>query len=141
MLAFVSACHSEEIGEIFFKAGIPVVIAVNSETPIMDTVCKQFSQYFYQNLLDGCTIQQSFDKAKIEVSQSPNATDADFETCCCAHKHTADCVWYPLFQKDPEAAHNLHKIDCNCLFSEQNPVRAHKHTCQVYIKFREWLAK
>jgi len=33
---FVSACHSEEIGEIFLKAGVPVVIAVNSEEVIMD---------------------------------------------------------------------------------------------------------
>jgi hypothetical protein len=30
-LAFISACHSEAIGEIFFKAGIPVVISVNSD--------------------------------------------------------------------------------------------------------------
>jgi len=30
-VAFVSACQSEEIGEIFLKSGIPIVIAVNSE--------------------------------------------------------------------------------------------------------------
>ena len=30
-VAFVSACRSEEMGEIFFKSGIPIVIAVNSE--------------------------------------------------------------------------------------------------------------
>jgi len=29
-LAFVSACHSEEIGNILYKSGIPIVIAVNS---------------------------------------------------------------------------------------------------------------
>lgn len=30
-VAFISACYSEKIGEIFFKSGIPVVIAVNSK--------------------------------------------------------------------------------------------------------------
>ena len=43
-LAFVSACYSEEIGEIFFKSGIPIVIAVNSGQEIMDDCCKLFSR-------------------------------------------------------------------------------------------------
>ena len=31
-LVFVSACHSELIGQIFKRAGVPVVIAVNRHT-------------------------------------------------------------------------------------------------------------
>ena len=30
-IAFISACFSEEIGQIFFESGVPVVIAVNSK--------------------------------------------------------------------------------------------------------------
>ena len=35
-LAFVSACHSEEIGKIFIEKGVPAVIVVNSDTTIAD---------------------------------------------------------------------------------------------------------
>ena len=38
-IAFISACFSEKIGQIFFDSGIPVVIAVNSKQPIMDEFC------------------------------------------------------------------------------------------------------
>ena len=33
---FVSACHSEEIGEVFSEAGVPSVIAVHSDSAIED---------------------------------------------------------------------------------------------------------
>ena len=33
-LIFVSACHSEKIGEIFHQCGIPNVIAVNTQSKI-----------------------------------------------------------------------------------------------------------
>jgi len=29
-LAFVNACHSEKMGDIFFKGGVPVVVCVNA---------------------------------------------------------------------------------------------------------------
>lgn len=43
-LVFINACHSEEIGKIFSEAGIPVVIAVQSNLKILDEVASQFSQ-------------------------------------------------------------------------------------------------
>jgi len=46
-LAFVSACHSEKIGQILHDCGIPVVVAVNSDTTIDDKVCVLFSRNFY----------------------------------------------------------------------------------------------
>ena len=47
-LAFVSACHSERIGEILHECGIPVVVAVNSDSTIDDNVCLLFSRTFYK---------------------------------------------------------------------------------------------
>jgi len=55
-LAFVSACHSEIIGQILLNSGIPVVIAVNSNTEIADEVCLIFSRNFYMYLLQGLTV-------------------------------------------------------------------------------------
>lgn len=31
-LVFVSACHSEKLGDLFKRVGVPIVIAVNSLT-------------------------------------------------------------------------------------------------------------
>ena len=54
-LVFVSACHSEMIGKIFLRANVPVVVAVNSHTMILDEVCQLFARHFYFHLLDGYT--------------------------------------------------------------------------------------
>ena len=56
-LAFVNACHSEEVGKIFYEAGIPFVIAVQSNLKIEDKAATTFSKTFYMDLISGKTIQ------------------------------------------------------------------------------------
>ena len=46
---------------MFYESGIPVVITVNLEQD--DQACKLFTREFYQNLLDGDTILEAFQKA------------------------------------------------------------------------------
>jgi hypothetical protein len=65
--AFVSACHSEQIGNVFRKAGVPVVIAVNANTTVLDQACKLFSQSFYSFLLEGTTIKEAFKLAQENI--------------------------------------------------------------------------
>lgn len=136
-LAFVSACQSEEIGKIFLEAGIPIVISVNSEQNIMDQVCNIFSQQFYRNLLDGNTIRDSFYSAQEFVQVSKE----NFETCCCAHKHKDDCVWYKYYLKDWRAAHDLHKQTCKCNYKGVNGSRQHKKTCELFQNFVNFLSE
>jgi hypothetical protein len=50
-LAFVSACHSEEIGNILLKCHIPIVISVNSNWEVADEICLIFSRHLYMQLL------------------------------------------------------------------------------------------
>ena len=110
-MAFVSACQSEEIGEIFLKSGVPVVVSVNSDQEIMDEVCRVFSSSFYEYILAGNTIQSSFKKAQNLVEVHPKR----YEVCCCAHKHTDDCEWYKFYKEDPKAAHAMHaNKTCSC---------------------------
>jgi hypothetical protein len=42
-VVFVSACHSEPIGQLFKNANVPVVIAVSKLTPILDDVAAKFT--------------------------------------------------------------------------------------------------
>ena len=62
-LAFVSACHSEEIANILSECGIPIVIAVNSEFEIADEVCLIFARHLYMQLLMGGTVKAAFENA------------------------------------------------------------------------------
>ena len=55
-LAFVSACYSEEMGNVLLNCGIPFVVSVNSETPIADEICLIFSRHLYMQLLQGTNI-------------------------------------------------------------------------------------
>ena len=116
---------------------MPVVIAVNANQEIMDTACKLFASQFYSTLLQGFTIKESFDSASEHVRISECGY---YETCCCAHAHKEDCLWYKLFKKDRIRAHEMHIKDCAC----RNVVnteggkyrRQHMSTCR---QFREWL--
>jgi len=101
----------------------------------MDKVCKLFSREFYTNLLRGDTIKNSFEQARKTVQVSPD----DFETCCCAHKHKDDCVWYKFYQKDWKAAHELHSKECTCNRNAFNGRRAHQKTCFALVEFKKFL--
>ena len=88
-LAFVSACHSEEMGKVLLDCGISAVIAVNAESAIADDICLIFSRNLYMNLLFGQTIESAFDNAK----RACKTSGTDCNSCCCGHKHTASCKW------------------------------------------------
>lgn len=55
-IAFISSCFSEQIGEIFYQAGIPVVISVNQDSMILNEVCILFMRHFYMQLMAGRTV-------------------------------------------------------------------------------------
>ena len=46
---------------------------------ILDSCCQLFSQNFYRNLLQGFTINQSFESARVSIQ----INDKKFDTCCC----------------------------------------------------------
>ena len=134
-LAFVSACQSEEIGNILKEAGVPVVIAVNADQEIMDDACKIFSSYFYTNLLLGHTIDESYKQAQTNVRLSKQR----FNACCCAHDHDKDCLWFKFYQQNREQAHALHSKECGC-----NPTlgsREHLPTCGALNEFVDFMRK
>ena len=42
-LAFISACHSEKLGEVLNDCGVPVVVAINSSQKVLDKAGIVFS--------------------------------------------------------------------------------------------------
>ena len=77
-LAFLSACHSEDIGRILVQAGIKRVVAVNKISAISDDLCIRFAAEFYSNLFRGLSVKEAFDEAK-------QACKAGRHVCCCLH--------------------------------------------------------
>eukprot|EP00347_Sterkiella_histriomuscorum_P024050 403332474 len=127
-LVFVSACHSEMIGKIFLRAKIPVVVAVNSHTMILDEVCSLFSRHFYFFLQDGETPRKAFVEAQKVVRGSP----IDKFSCCCAHDHKYDCPWEKYAKKHGyEKAHQIHMPSCACPYNKN----IHKSKCEFYEDF------
>jgi len=59
----VSACHSQNIGEVFLNAGIPIVIAVNAPFKILDEAARAFSKTFHSALISGKTYLESYTHA------------------------------------------------------------------------------
>jgi hypothetical protein len=62
-LVFVSACHSEIIGNIFLQARVPIVVCVNSESMILSEVCGLFARNFYNYLFNGMSPNEAFSKS------------------------------------------------------------------------------
>ena len=68
-LVFVSSCHSEFIGDIFFNAGIDHVVCIMESEKISDEASIVFGRAFYQALytLNHYTIWDAFKAAKETV--------------------------------------------------------------------------
>jgi hypothetical protein len=73
-LVFVSACYSENTGNVFVNAGIPHVVAVKNANRVSNQAARDFTQTFYYSLMQKCTVQQAFDiaqgRTRIETGHS-----------------------------------------------------------------------
>jgi len=126
-IVFVNACHSEEVAKVFNEAGIPCVIAVQSELKIDDYIAQKFSENFYWQLFEGKSVGEAFRFAKA------GAAGNDVYTCCCAHSHDEDCNWYKLAKEEGfEKAHHLHTRTCTCPFKNKF---LHKEDCMWAFDF------
>ncbi|KAG3174739.1 hypothetical protein PI126_g235 [Phytophthora idaei] len=83
-LVFVNACHSQKVASVFLNAGIPHVVAVHSDSLVVDASATMFAKHFYLSLFHGHTVSTAFEIAKGAVRALPTQKRA---ACCCAHLH------------------------------------------------------
>ena len=121
-VVFVNACHSEQVARVFECAGVPCVIAVQSQLQIADAVARKFAQEFYDYLFDGFSLGEAFENARL-ASRS-----VDSLSCCCAHAHKQNCKWYkkaitegyykahlyhdPRCSGCPKSREHIHRFEC-----------------------------
>ncbi|GLD96999.1 hypothetical protein PINS_up005682 [Pythium insidiosum] len=89
-LVFVNSCHSQKVASVFLNAGIRHVIAVHSDSLVVDASATMFAKHFYLSLFSGDTVRTAFEIAKGLVRASPTQRRA---ACCCAHLHEPNCAW------------------------------------------------
>ncbi|KAL4434528.1 hypothetical protein ABPG74_007312 [Tetrahymena malaccensis] len=131
-LVFFNACHSEEVGKIFYEAGIPFVIAVQSDLKIEDKAALTFSSSFYMNIFSGRSVLESFESAKISLQAKQY--EGCF-TCCCAHSHDQNCLWFEEAMNNGfDKAHEQHlpQPKCKCPDSKK---MIHEYTCEWANEF------
>ncbi|KAF0701652.1 Aste57867_7923 [Aphanomyces stellatus] len=107
-VVFVSSCHSERLARIFVEAGVPHVVAIHSDSRIVDASAVDFAKHFYLSLFSGRTVASAFMLAKVAVRVSP---DRHFcRACCCAHLHEKTCKWSTA--GGDHAKHSTHECCC-----------------------------
>ena len=129
-LVFVNACHSEAVASVFADAGVPCVIAVQSQLQIADVIARKFANEFYHFIFDGHTLGDSFNKALL-ASKSKEC-----HSCCCGHQHEPNCKWYQMaIEKGFSYAHLYH--DPVCVSCPKKHEHIHKERCTWAQNFME----
>lgn len=127
-LVFVNACHSEQVARVFEDAGVPCVIAVQSQLQIADVVARKFAQVFYDYIFDGFTLGEAFENARL-ASRS-----ADSLSCCCAHAHKRNCKWYKKAATEGYYKAHLYHDPC-CTGCPKAKEHVHKYACKWANEF------
>lgn len=65
---FVSACHSEHIGQAFISTGVRHVVCAEHESRVLDDAAADFIRTFYSALAAGQTVKVAFLSAKGTIS-------------------------------------------------------------------------
>ena len=64
ILAFLSACHSEEACRLVVRAGVPLVVGILRQATIADQAAREFARAFYRLLAQGRGVGRAFEAAK-----------------------------------------------------------------------------
>lgn len=111
-LMFVNACHSEGVARAFLDLGVSCIIVVEGRVKIDDTYAKEFSSFFYGELMDKRTINTAFKNAKMQLRAAHAYSPS---SCCCGHSHKPTCQWFKQAQKlGINECHYSHVACCNC---------------------------
>ncbi len=111
-LVFVSACYSQKVGEAIKQAGVPNVIAVNSDTQVADEAATRFAKVLYHYLTLGRSVKEAFEQTKEDGKVSLRK----LKLCCCTHIHKETCSQLDEIIRNREEAHAKHIPECDCEF-------------------------
>ena len=126
-LVILTTCYSQGFGKLFLERGVKNVICIDKKTEVLDRISILFVKYFYQNILEGKNIKESYIKAIETMKLNKEVIKLNNESCCCHHYHKPQCS----LKKDKETVHKkIHsKILEKCQCNKKHP-NYHNYDCE-----------
>ena len=135
-LVILSTCFSEDFGKLFLDNGVKNVIYIDQKTEVVDRISVLFVKYFYQNIFEGKSIEESYNKAKESLKLNKEVIKINNESCCCNHYHDKNICLLIKNDKISDFHKKVHskKLEkCKCNYKSCN---YHNFDCQ-YLKLFE----
>jgi len=79
LVVFISACHSQWVGEAFVDAGVPHAVCCVVDERLQDAAASEFTRNFYRALACRNSLSKAFNIAQQAVQNSPLIMNSDIE--------------------------------------------------------------
>ena len=66
---------------MFKNSGVPFVISVNHELPVVDEYARQFAKYFYGFILKGYTVKKAFEDTETVIENKGTYSNTTITIC------------------------------------------------------------
>ena len=89
-LVFISACHSEMIGQKFIDMGVEHVVCVKKDDKVIDNIAVKFTDRFYKNVTDQTqrlTICEAFKMTQQNLRQEMKDQISEIDKIILLHGH------------------------------------------------------
>ena len=115
-------------------------IYIHGKTEVIDDISVFFVYYFYKNLLEDKTIEQSFKEAMKEMNSKEDIRLINKKSCCCYHYHEPDCILESKLKRESfhSDIHSLKSEKCQCKHEQRNH---HDKGCEYYDILKKGLSK
>jgi hypothetical protein len=116
-LVFLSSCHSEVAGNIFAKY-VKNVIYIKKECEISNIASLNFAIYFYQNLIECNSVENSFEFAKKELFEQETKDNKCQSSNITLKQHKESCLLHKKFHDYCTCNVNefcCHAVNCNLM--------------------------
>jgi hypothetical protein len=130
-LVIVSTCYSEDFANLFLEYGAKNIIYINGKTEIIDRISVIFVKYFYQNIIEGQTIKNSYENAIKSMKLDKEVTSLNKNSCCCNHYHKPGCPLREDYKKKLlHSQLHIQKLKkCKCKYEKPN---YHDEECECH---------
>ena len=136
-VVILSTCHSGGLHELFKEHKPKNIIYVDKKTKIGDYTSVKFTDYFYQELLDGCPIEDCYNISIKKLKCDTDILYYNVDRCCCNHKHSEKCLFSG--SKPNSKFHQNYCLgdeSCKCK-SKYEECHMHDKECAIVEKFKE----
>ena len=137
-LVILLTCYSEDFADLFLECGAKNVIYISKKTEVIDRISILFVKFFYQNLIEGKSIKNSYINAMKKMKLDKEIISINSNSCCCHHYHKPDCIMNIDLLKDKihNSIHVMKKEKCHCDYEQPHH---HDKNCKYFNELKNRL--